>query len=327
MRIKIKNNNILVVGGAGFIGSTLVDRLNLEGSKDIVILDNMFLGDEKNIKGAIKNGAIFYKDDAEIYSTLEYIFEKHNIDIVFNLATKALNYSFINPRNTFETNVKVILNLLELQRRKYFKVLCHCSTSEVYGTAVYEPMDENHPKNPTTTYAAGKAAADLALESYVKLFDLDAFIVRPFNNFGPRQNYTGFLAGVIPKTIYRIQKGEKPIIYGSGDQTRDFIYVYDTVDLIIKVFDKLKPGESVNISCDYQISIINLIMKISELLNYQNGIIYKKERKSDVECHIASNDKIKSLVDYDLTSFEEGLKNTINWYLELFNRKKYDKTY
>ena len=158
MRPSIRGSSVLVTGGAGFIGSHLVDRLIREGARKVVVIDNLFLGREENLSDALRQGAVLYKDDAEIATSLEYIFERHDVDIVFNAATKALNYSFVNPANAFGTNVNVVLNLLELQRRKAFTTLCHFSTSEVYGTAVYEPMDEKHPVNPTTAYAAGKAA-------------------------------------------------------------------------------------------------------------------------------------------------------------------------
>jgi len=316
MRVKVAGSGILVTGGAGFIGSHLVDRLLTDGAREVVIIDNMFLGNEENLADAISKGAVLYKDDAEFPTSLEYIFERHSIDIVFNAATKALNYSFVNPSNAFGTNVKVVLNLLELQRKEAFKTLCHFSTSEVYGTAVYEPMDEKHPINPTTTYAAGKAAADLALQSYVRMYDLDAFIVRPFNNYGPRQNYKGYMAGVIPITAWKIINGLAPEIHGSGSQSRDFIYVHDTVDAIVKLYEKLAPGESVNISTDGQIAIKDVINKIADLMGYSGEILLKSARKSDVECHNASNVKINSMIEYQLTDFEIGLSQTLAWYSE-----------
>ena len=317
MRPKINDSNILVTGGAGFIGSHLVDRLLSEGAKSIVAVDNMFAGSESNLQNAISKGVILYKDDIEICSSLEYIFTNHNIDIVFNLATKALNYSFVNPKNAFDTNVNGVLNLLEFQKKGFFKTLVHFSTSEVYGSAVYEPMDEKHPIFPTTAYAAGKAAADIALSSWVKMFNLDAFIVRPFNNYGPRQNYKGYLSGVIPITVYKILNGIPPEIHGDGKQSRDFIYVYDTIDSIIKLYFIMEAGDSVNISSKNQTSISDVIHKIANIMNYKGDIISKDARASDVKCHNASNSKLISLIgDTKNTTFDDGLRQTINWYKE-----------
>ena len=318
MRRQLKNSGVLVTGGAGFIGSHLCDRLLSGGAREVVVIDNMFLGSESNLSEALSKGLVLYKDDAEFGSSLDYIFEKHDIDIVFNCATKALNYSFVNPRNAFETNTRVILNLLELQRKGAFETLCHFSTSEVYGTAVYEPMDELHPLNPTTTYAAGKAAADIALETWVRMYDLDTFIVRPFNNYGPRQNHKGYLAGVIPITVKRIFDGIPPEIHGTGAQSRDFIYVLDTVDAILELYPVLPTGESVNISTNGQVSIKELIERICEEMGYAGEILRKPARNSDVECHNASNEKINGLIDYQITPFDLGLKETIHWYQDYF---------
>lgn len=311
----LSGKTVLVTGGAGFIGSHLVDRLLEEGANHVAVIDNMFLGSEENLADAMATGRVsLYKDDAEFTSSLEYIFLRHPVDVVFNCATKALNYSFLNPSNAFSTNVTVVLNLLELQRRSAFKTLCHFSTSEVYGSAVYEPMDEKHPRHPTTTYAAGKAAADLAVESYVHMFGLDSFIVRPFNNYGPRQNHRGLLAGVIPLTAWRILTGGTPEIHGDGLQSRDFIHVFDTVDAVVKLFQVLPAGESVNISTDNQQAIGELIERICHLLGYRGEIVRKPARQADVLCHNASNQKVRSLIDFSLTDFQTGLRQTLDWY-------------
>jgi len=314
-RVPLRGSGILVTGGAGFIGSTLVDRLLGEGAREVVVVDNLFVGSVDNLEDALASGRVtFYKDDAELATTLEYIFDRHEIDVVFNCATKALNYSFLNPANAFSTNVTIVLNLLELQRRGRFKTLCHFSTSEVYGSALYEPMDERHPFNPTTTYAAGKAAADHAVHSYVGMFDLDAFIVRPFNNYGPRQNSVGALAGIVPLTTCRIMAGIPPEIHGDGLQSRDFIYVHDTVDAVMALYPVLPAGESVNISTDNQVTVNDLVGMICSEMDYVGEIVRKEGRKSDVLCHNASNARLRGLIDFSPTPFQRGLQQTIAWY-------------
>lgn len=322
VRAVLRGQTVLVTGGAGFIGSHLVDRLLAGGAAHVVVVDNLFLGDEANLRAALATGkATFYRDDIEFPSSLEYIFTRHSIDTVFNCATKALNYSFLNPANAFSTNVTGVLNLLELQRAGRFKALCHFSTSEVYGTAVYEPMDEKHPRNPTTTYAAGKAAADLAVESYVRMFDLDAFIVRPFNNYGPRQNHKGMLAGIIPLTAWRLLNGIVPEIHGTGQQSRDFIYVSDTVDAVVKLYDVMPAGDNINISTDNQVTVEQLINRICDYFGYTGEIPRKGARKSDVLCHNASNARVQGLIDYQLTSFDAGLAQTLAWYRDALGPK------
>jgi len=322
IRAGLRGQTVLVTGGAGFIGSHLDDRLLAGGAAHVVVVDNLFLGDEANLRAALATGkATFYRDDIEFASSLEYIFTQHSIDTVFNCATKALNYSFLNPANAFSTNVTGVLNLLELQRAGRFKTLCHFSTSEVYGTAVYEPMDEKHPRNPTTTYAAGKAAADLAVESYVRMFDLDAFIVRPFNNYGPRQNHKGMLAGIIPLTAWRLLNGIVPEIHGTGQQSRDFIYVSDTVDAVVKLYDVMPAGDNINISTDNQITVEQLINRICDYFGYTGEIPRKDARKSDVLCHNASNARVQGLIDYQLTSFDAGLAQTLAWYRDALGPK------
>ena len=317
MRSAIQGSHILITGGAGFIGSHLADRMLAEGAAQVVVIDNMFLGRESNLRDAIGRGAVLYKDDAEFSESVEYILQKHHVDIVFNLATKALNYSFINPKEAFTTNVTVIANLLELQRKGMFRTLCHFSSSEVYGTALYEPMDEKHPYNPTTTYAGGKAAADVMLKTYVNMFGVDAFIVRPFNNYGPRQNWEGPLAGIIPVTAKRILSGGSPEIHGTGEQCRDFIYVEDTVDAVVKLFGIMKAGDEVNVSACHKCSMRDLITQICQLMDYQGQIVTKPRRGADVECHNATNAKLCSLIDFKPIPFLQGLDKTLQWYKEM----------
>lgn len=314
MRDSLIHQTILVTGGAGFIGSHLIDQLINLGVKQVIAVDNLFLGNPKNLTNAINQGCVFLQGDIEVPATVSFLFNEYSIDTVFNCATKALNYSFMNPANAFSTNTNGVINLLENLRHGQFKTLCHFSTSEVYGTALYEPMDEQHPRNPTTTYAAGKAAADLAIDAYVRMFTVDAMIVRPFNNYGPRQNHQGQLASIIPLTITRLLSGEAPEIHGSGEQSRDFIYVKDTVDAIIKLYDVLPAGDSVNIASQNQITMNELINMLCEQMHYTGKIEKKAARTADVMTHNASNKKLHNLITLTITPFQEGLAQTIDWY-------------
>jgi UDP-glucose 4-epimerase len=320
LRDNLKYKTILVTGGAGFLGSHLVDALILKKVKKIIIIDNLFNGNLENLAYAKNSKKLkIFIHDASKYSVLEKSFLKYKVDVVFNCATKALNYSFINPKDAFLVNTSITINLLEIQRKKLFKTLCHFSTSEVYGSAKYKPMDELHPTNPLTTYAAGKLSADKAVQSYVAMFDLDAFIVRPFNNYGPRQNIKNYLSGVIPSTVKKILSNLKPEIYGSGNQSRDFIYVEDTIHAVLKLYSILKRGEDVNISAANEITINHLVKKICKFMNYKGKIIKKLNRVADVKSHNSSNKKMKKLINFKITPFDIALKKTLNWYKVYFN--------
>ena len=163
---EIKNKNVLVTGGAGFIGSHLCDALLEKGAARVICVDNFFLGKMENITDAMQRDAfVLYHDDARNFGVMQAIIEKEHVEVVFNLATIALNYSFFNPFDAYKVNVEIANTLLELMKVGAFKTLVHVSSSEAYGTAKYSPMDENHPIDPTTPYAAGKAAACLLYTS------------------------------------------------------------------------------------------------------------------------------------------------------------------
>jgi UDP-glucose 4-epimerase len=313
------NKNILITGGAGFIAQHLISELVNSKVKKIIVLDNLFIGKAEYLdKFIAKNRCTYYNVDIENFFNLYSIFKKHKIDHVFNLATKPLNYSFTNPANAFDTNTKALINLLEIQRQGMFDSLGHFSTSEVFGTAKIIPMNEDHPKNPTTTYAAGKLAADALLKTYVSMFGLDCYIVRPFNNFGPFQNYKGSLAAVIPLTAHRIFNKLSPIIHGSGNQVRDFIYVVDTVKAIIKVHQCIYKGDDVNIATNNPIKIKDVINLICKYYNYKGPIIKLKDRASDVKTHVACNKKLKKMIQFKETNFKIALSETLNWYDRIF---------
>jgi len=313
--MRISGSRILMTGGAGFIGSHLVDELITRNASRVIVVDTLWLGTEGNLADARQAGDLtLLKEDAASYFALKAILERERIDVVFNLATCPLNYSFVHPRGAYMTSVEIAANLAELLRGGAFGHLVHFSTSEIYGSAVQTPMSEDHPTRPTTPYAAGKLAADVLLGSYVELFSLPVMTIRPFNNYGPRQN-DGSYAAVIPLTIRRILAGERPVLEGSGDQTRDFTYVKDTARLTAALAETSAWGQTLNLACAEEVAIGDVIRAISRLMGYTGSIDRQPERRGDHLRHLADTSRARALVAFDpLTPFERGLEATIQWY-------------
>lgn len=325
--MNLNNKSILVAGGAGFIGSHLVDRLIDEKPENLVVVDNFYLGEDKirNLSSAKSRfpSLKVYREDAAKMRLMKKNLKNESIEVVFNLAAICLPASLIKPKWTYDTNVAIVSNLCELLRKDYFKTLIHFSSSEAYGDAEQVPMDESHPLKPTTPYGASKIASDHLILSYYNTFDIDVSIVRPFNTYGPRQN-EGTYAGVIPLTIRRILRGESPVIYGDGLQTRDYTYVTDVADAAVKVYQaKSTRGKVLNIASAKEISIKDLNSKIAKLMNCKKPIIYDKPRPGDVRRFIGSNSLAKKIINYKpKVDFEEGLRHAINWYRNLFTSQQ-----
>jgi UDP-glucose 4-epimerase len=314
----LANKSVLVTGGAGFIGSHLVDALLAGGAGTVVVVDNLFLGSMENLAAALQSErAFFYREDAADLFAMDHLMAKHRVEAVFNLATKALLYSFENPEGAFMVNVEIMQTLLFLQRKGVFQTLVHCSSSEAYGTAQKFPMDETHPYVPATPYAAGKAAADLMALSYAHTFGAEISIIRPFNNYGPRQNKDRGLEAVIPLTAARLLRGEAPVIYGDGRQTRDFIYVEDTVRGLIAAYaTPAARGQVINLASGQEISIAEIIQKICLYFHYTGAIEHRAERPADVRRHRADIQRAQAILDFaPKVGLDEGLKKTLDWYV------------
>ncbi len=314
----IRGKNVLITGGAGFIGSHLTDTLLAAGAEKVVIVDNFFLGKDANLAEARANypdRVIVYRDDARDLGTMKAVMKKEQVEVVFNLATIALNYSFFNPFTAYKVNVDIAETLMHLMEDGVFKTLIHSSSSEAYGTAEYSPMDEEHPLHPTTPYAAGKAAADLMIMSFYNVWKYDVSIIRPFNNYGPRQNDKA-LAAIIPLTARRILNGEKPVLEGTGLQTRDFINVHDTARAFCLAYENEKSrGHIINLGSGYDISMKRVVEEICAYYGYSGEIEYRPGRPADVQKLCADAKLAKSLLGFvPEVDFTEGLKETLDWY-------------
>ncbi len=312
----MRGRSVLVTGGAGFIGSHLVDRLLRDGAK-VVVVDNFFLGKRENLADAAAAGGdlTIRNEDAADLPAMRELIERHGVQDVYDLATKALEYSFDNPRGAFEVNTSIALTLAELLRKEHYERLVHVSSSEAFGTALTRPMDEDHPRRPTTTYAAGKAAADLALQSYLRSFDLDIRILRPFNNYGPRQN-TGAYSGVVPKTMERLLRGQPPILHGDGTQGRDFVYVEDVADALVTVAGcAAARGLELNVASGVETPIRDVLQTMCDVAGFRGDWIREARRAADVDHHVGDASRLEKVTGFRArTTLREGLARTWEWY-------------
>lgn len=325
----IKDSNVLVIGGAGFIGSNLVKELAKMHLNKLVVLDNMALkkytGQQRglDVLKTIPPGSFkFIVGDASDYKFMRELMTNENFDIVFNLAVLCLPLALKEPKVVFDNNVKVASTLCELLREDRFNILIHFSSSEVYGSAIYVPMDEDHPLRPSTSYGASKAAQDLIALSYYQTYDVDVRIIRPFNNVGAGQNDASYSA-VVPRTVRRILNGMLPEIFGDGLQTRDFIYVVDTCHAAIKMATRgnLK-GEVINIGSGKETRIVDLVTKICNIMGYQGKVVFKPPRPGDVRRHYANINKAKILLNFTpQTQLDDALKICIDWYSKIHRAK------
>ena len=308
---------MLVTGGAGFIGSHLVDRLIEEAPRRIAVVDNLWLGKRGNLSEARARhrGVRLHVEDAASLTAMRRIVRRERTDVVFSLATIPLPASHARPRWAADRIVRMATVAAELCRLGEFATLVHCSSSEAYGSATTVPMREDHPLGALTPYAAAKAGGDLVTRSYWETFGIDATIVRPFNNYGPRQN-EGDWAGVVPITLRRLRDGTPPIIYGDGSQTRDFIYVEDTADALVRAY--LEPRTRrrvVNIGSGNEITIAELVARLARLMGRADEPIRQPERPADVRRHVADVSLARELLGFrPRVGIDEGLRRTVEWY-------------
>lgn len=316
---------VLVTGADGFIGSHLVELLVREGFKVKALSQyNSFnywgwlediscLGDVEVLNGDIRDP-----------SYCRYITK--NVDVVYHLAALiAIPYSYVAPDSYLETNIKGTLNICQAARDNGVQRVIHTSTSEVYGTAQYVPIDENHPLQAQSPYSASKIGADAMAMSFFNSFDLPLTIARPFNTYGPRQS----ARAVIPTIISQIASGKKQIQLGDVTPTRDFNYVTDTCKGFFQLASCEKAiGQVVNIGSNFEISIGDTLSLIRELMGSDVEFLTDEQRirpeKSEVFRLWCDNSKIRGLTGFEPSyNIKQGLEATINWFTLADNLAKY----
>ena len=308
---------VLVTGAEGFIGSHLTERLVALGAEvKALVMYNSFntWGWIDTFRPGEKNKLHIICADIREADLLKSTLK--DIDIVFHLAALiAIPYSYVSPSSYIKTNIEGTLNLLQAARDHGVEKFLHTSTSEVYGTALYTPIDEKHPLQGQSPYSASKIGADMIAESFYRSFDLPVTTVRPFNTYGPRQS----MRAIIPTLIVEMLSNDK-IQLGSLHPIRDFTYVSDTVEGFLKTAetDDIN-GEVINIGSAQGISIGKLAEKLMKMMNKKITIESEEKRvrppQSEVNQLICNNNKAKELIDWQpKMSLDEGLEKTINWF-------------
>jgi UDP-glucose 4-epimerase len=313
--------NILVTGGAGFIGSHLTDKLLSLGHK-VSVLDNLVNGKETNLSEA--NTAINFKfTKGDILDKKTCDDATKDIDIVYHLACLGVRHSLHSPFENHRVNAEGSLNMLEAARTSKVKRFFYISTSEIYGDIKQFPIDENGIPLPKTVYGASKLAGENYAYSYHTCFGMDITILRIFNNYGPRAHHEGDAGEIIPRSIVNMLYGTAPIIFGDGNVTRDFFYVKDTASALALLLDiNTINGEIINIGTGEEITMKHLLEKIIELMKSDIQINYMEDRPADVPRLWVNPSKFKKIVNYKSTfSFEQALLETINFYKELSKNK------
>ncbi|MED1722411.1 NAD-dependent 4,6-dehydratase LegB [Brevibacillus parabrevis] len=329
--MELKGKRILVTGADGFIGSHLTEELIRQGHdvKAFVYYNsfNSWGWLDRSPKEILNQLEVFSGDIRDPYGVKKAM---EDCQVVLHLAALiAIPYSYHSPDTYVDTNIKGTLNILQAAKELGIEKVVHTSTSEVYGTAQFVPITEEHPLQGQSPYSASKIGADQMAIAYYNSFGLPVSIIRPFNTYGPRQS----ARAVIPTIITQIANGHKSIRLGSLHPTRDFNYVEDTVRGFLAVAKSDRSiGEVINIGSNYEVSIGQTVEMIAELMGSQIEVFSDDQRirpvKSEVERLWADNTKARELIGWEpkyagMEGFRRGLSQTIEWFCNPDNLKQY----
>lgn len=305
----------LVTGGAGFIGSHLVDQLIAEGTS-VTVIDNLSSGDEANLADAQKTGKLRYikgsiLDDLALNSAMR------DADVVFHMAVECVRRSLGKPLHNHEVNATGTLKVLEVARTAKVKRFVYCSSSEVYGNASSGLLSEEKTVcAPVTVYGAAKFVGEHYTHAYRTTYGLPTMCIRPFNAYGPREHDQGDLAEVIPRFLIRILNGLPPVVFGDGSQGRDFTYVTEVArGLIMASKCEAMIGQTANIAYGRMVTILDLAQRMIKLSGAEMRPQCGEARPGDVHRLHADTAKAKSLFGYAATvEIDDGLKRYVDWF-------------
>lgn len=306
---------ILVTGGAGFIGSNLVDALAEKGAHEILVADDFSTGTRENLAHhasdpRVRVVELDIRDKARVRELMR------GVDFVYHLAVQCVRVSIRDPYLVHEVNATATLHLLTAALDENVKRFVYCSSSEVYGTALHVPMNEEHPLVPTTPYGASKLAGEVYARSFYLTYGLPVTVVRPFNTYGPREHFEGPYGEVIPKFVVRALNDAPLVVFGDGSQTRDFTEVSDTVRGLIAAGEcDALVGNVVNIARGQEVSINALAQIVLETLpQSKSKIEHQAPRPGDVQRHSADIARAKQILGFEpRVEIRDGVKRYVDW--------------
>jgi UDP-glucose 4-epimerase len=313
---KIKGT-VLVTGGAGFIGSELVRQLADQDTR-VIVVDNLVNGRAENLAGLPSDLVQLVVADIRDRDRMADLIQ--GVEIVFHLACLGVRHSIHSPHENHAVNATATLQLLSTAREAGVKRFVYVSSSEVYGTARWVPMTEEHPTFPMTVYGSSKLAGECYTRAFYQTYGYPTVVVRPFNAYGPRCHHEGDSGEVIPKFLLRCMAGQPMVIFGDGTQTRDFTYVSDTArGILIAGLAPEAIGQTINLGNGHEIAINHLAREIAEVMGQPDAsVTHDQPRPGDVLRLYADTTKAGQMLKFEPEiGLREGLTKLRDWYLSL----------
>jgi len=314
-------STFLVTGGAGFIGSNIVRKLVQLGEK-VRILDNLSTGKESNLADLEGKVDFIVGDIRDYHTALKAV---TGVDYVLHQAAlPSVQRSIGNPIASSEVNVQGTLNLLCAARKARVKRFVYASSSSIYGNSEILPKSEDMPSRPMSPYAISKMAGEEYCKCFYHIYGMESVCLRYFNVFGPRQNPDSQYAAVIPKFIHAMVNGGELVVFGNGEQSRDFTYVDNVVEAnLLACHASGVAGEVINIACGERYSVNFLIETLRDILDHDASPIYEPAKPGDVKHSLADISKARALLNYNpRIHFVEGLRKTVEWIVEQYAREE-----
>jgi UDP-glucose 4-epimerase len=309
----VSRSTVVVTGGAGFIGSELVRHLAADGTR-VVVIDNLVNGKAENLAGVDGDVTLLEED---IRRTGAFATVLRDADVVYHLACLGVRHSVHSPTENHDVNATGTLRLLEASREAGVPKFVCVSSSEVYGTARWAPMNEEHPTFPSTVYGGSKLAGESYARAFYRTYGYPTVVVRPFNTYGPRSHHEGDSGEVIPKFLLRCLAGKPMVIFGDGTQTRDFTYVSDSVrGIILAGTQAAAVGATINLGSGIEVTVNELARTVASIAGRPDAEVLNDEpRPGDVLRLCADMSQARKLLGYRVNvTLAEGLEKLLAWY-------------